>query len=90
MITTETKLGIGLVGLAHIGRALALAFMPSPGGPERELRGHEGHDHGHEGHDHGPGGHGGPGRCPSCGRTHGPAGCPHCAKKAAAAKAARG
>lgn len=65
----DLKAGIILKGLAHIGRALALALAPTtppPGGPGS------------------PGGLGGgrhaPGRCPHCGKPHGVGGCPHCGK----------
>lgn len=77
-MTKETKLGMFLMGLAHLGRAAAVAFAPAPGGAEHALQGHEGHDHGPGMHNHGPG------RCPSCGKAHGPGGCPHCGKKKAA------
>ena len=64
----DIKAGIGLKGLAHLGRALAVAFAPTTAGPA-----------GQHGAPSAP-----KGKCAHCGKPHGVGGCPHCGKAHAA------
>lgn len=58
-VNRDTKAGMLVLGLAHLGRILAVALQPKPDGAEHEMRGHSSNCP-HCGRPHGPAG------CPHC------------------------